>query len=384
MGPLRGLKIVEMAGIGPGPMCAMLLADLGATVLRVDRQQASGLGLPSTTRFSVMNRSRHAVAVDLKQRQGVDLVLRLIAEADALIEGFRPGVMERLGLGPEICLQRNPKLVYGRMTGWGQEGPLAQAAGHDLNYISLAGVAHSIGRAGQPPTPPLNLIGDFGGGALYLAFGVACGLIEAQRSGKGQVVDAAMVDGAASLMTIFFALHAAGHFSTKRGENVLDSGAFFYDVYECADGKYISLAAIEDKFLAEFMERMEIDPKEMPPKMEKARWPEAKAKLAARFKTRTREEWCRLLEGSDACFAPVLTLEEAPNHPHNLARGTFVEVDGIVQPGPAPRFSRTPAGKPTPPEAPGARGNASLAHWGFSAGEIESLTRSGVLGGDMR
>ncbi|HUH84839.1 MAG TPA: CaiB/BaiF CoA-transferase family protein [Stellaceae bacterium] len=383
MGPLQGLKIVEMAGIGPGPMCAMLLADLGATVLRVDRQQASGLGLPSAARFSIMNRSRHAIAVDLKQRQGIDLVLRLVGEADALIEGFRPGVMERLGLGPEACLKRNPKLVYGRMTGWGQEGPLAQAAGHDLNYIALAGVAHSIGRAGQPPTPPLNLVGDFGGGALYLAFGVACGVIEAQRSGRGQVVDAAMVDGAASLMSIFFALHAAGHFSMKRGENVLDSGAFFYDVYECADGKYVSLAAIEDKFLAEFLERMEIDAKEMPPKMEKARWPEAKAKLAARFKTRTREEWCRLLEGSDACFAPVLTLEEAPSHPHNMARGTFVEVDGIVQPGPAPRFSRTPAGKPTPPEAPGARGNASLVHWGFSAAEIEGLTRAGVLGGAM-
>jgi len=384
MGPLQGLKIVEMAGIGPAPMCAMLLADLGATVLRIDRQQASGLGLPSTTRFSIMNRSRHAIAVDLKQRRGVDLVLRLVTAADALIEGFRPGVMERLGLGPDACLARNPKLVYGRMTGWGQEGPLAQAAGHDLNYISLAGVVHSIGRAGQPPTPPLNLVGDFGGGALYLAFGVACGLIEAQRSGKGQIVDAAMVDGAASLMTIFFALHAAGHFSVKRGENVLDSGAFFYDVYECADGKYVSLAAIEDKFLAEFLERMEIDPKEMPPKMEKARWPEAKAKLAARFRTRTREEWCRLLEGSDACFAPVLTLEEAPNHPHNMARGTFVEVDGIVQPGPAPRFSRTPAAQPMPPEAPGARGNASLARWGFSAGEIEGLTRSGVLGGALR
>jgi alpha-methylacyl-CoA racemase len=380
MGPLKGYKIIEMAGIGPGPMCAMLLADLGATVLRVDRQQESGLGLPSAQRFSIMNRSRHAIAVDLKQRGGVDLVLRLVAEADALIEGFRPGVMERLGLGPEPCLTRNPKLVYGRMTGWGQEGPLAQAAGHDLNYISLAGVAHSIGRRGQPPTPPLNLIGDFGGGALYLALGVACGLLEAQRSGKGQVVDAAMVDGAASLMTIFFALHAAGSFTMTRGENVLDSGAFFYDVYECADGKYISLACIEDKFLAEFLERMEIDPKEMPRKMDRTRWPEAKTRLAALFKTKTRDEWCRLLEGSDACFAPVLTLEEAPRHPHNLARGTFVEVDGIVQPAPAPRFSRTPTAKPTPPEAPGARGNASLAAWGFSTAEIDGLARAGVLG----
>jgi alpha-methylacyl-CoA racemase len=380
MGPLTGYKIVEMAGIGPGPMCAMLLADLGATVLRVDRQQPSGLGLPSHTRFSIMNRSRHAIAVDLKRPEGIALVLRLVGEADALIEGFRPGVMERLGLGPEVCLQRNPKLVYGRMTGWGQDGPLAQAAGHDLNYIALAGVLHSIGRAGQPPTPPLNLVGDFGGGALYLAFGIACGLLEAQRSGKGQVVDAAMVDGAASLMTIFFALHAAGSFTMTRGENVLDSGAFFYDVYECADGKYVSLASIEDKFLEEFLRRMEIDPKEMPAKMDKKRWPEAKAKLAARFKTKTREEWCRRLEGTDACFAPVLSLEEAPNHPHNLARGTFVEIDGIVQPAPAPRFSRTPAGRPTPPEEPGERGNASLTQWGLSTDEIAALQRAGTLG----
>jgi len=368
-----------MAGIGPAPMCAMLLADLGATVLRVDRQQESGLGLPSQTRFSVVNRGRHAIAVDLKKREGTELVLRLASEADALIEGFRPGVMERLGLGPETCQKRNPKLVYGRMTGWGQEGPLAQAAGHDLNYIALAGVLHSIGRAGQPPTPPLNLIGDFGGGALYLAFGVACGIIEAQRSGKGQVVDTAMVDGAASLATLFFGLHAAGHFTMSRGENVLDSGAFFYEVYQCKDGRYVSLASIEDKFLAEFLRRMEIDPEEMPAKMDKKRWPEAKAKLAARFKTKTREEWCRLLEGSDACFAPVLTMEEAPQHPHNLARSTFVEIDGIVQPAPAPRFSRTPAAKPTPPEAPGERGNASLAQWGLKPDEIAALKRCGAL-----
>jgi alpha-methylacyl-CoA racemase len=379
MGPLAGVKIVEMAGIGPAPMCAMLLADLGATVLRVDRQQPSELGLPAQTRFSVMNRSRHAIAVDLKKPEGVELVLRLAGAADALIEGFRPGVMERLGLGPEPCLGRNPRLVYGRMTGWGQEGPLAQAAGHDLNYIALAGVLQSIGRVGAPPTPPLNLVGDFGGGAMYLALGVTCGIIEAQRSGKGQVVDAAMVDGAASLATMFFGMRAAGQMSLTRGENVLDSGAFFYDVYECQDGKYISLACIEDKFLAEFLRRMEIDPREMPAKMDKKRWPEAKAKLAQRFKTRTREEWCRLLEGSDACFAPVLSLDEAPEHPHNLARETFIEVDGIVQPAPAPRFSRTPAAKPTPPEAPGERGNVSLARWGLTAGEIDALKRCGAL-----
>jgi alpha-methylacyl-CoA racemase len=379
MGPLAGLKIVEMTGIGPAPMCAMLLADLGATVLRVDRQEPSGLGLPGAARFAVTQRSRHAIAVDLKRRDGVELVLRLADTADALIEGFRPGVMERLGLGPETCLARNPRLVYGRMTGWGQEGPLAQAAGHDLNYIALAGVLHSIGRAGAPPTPPLNLVGDFGGGALYLALGVACGIIAAQRSGKGQVVDAAMVDGAASLAAMFWGLRAAGQMSLTRGENLLDSGAFFYDVYECKDGKYISLAAIEDKFLAEFLRRMEIDPQEMPAKLDRKRWPEAKAKLQARFKTRTREEWCRLLEGSDACFAPVLSLDEAPAHPHNIARGTFVEVDGIVQPAPAPRFSRTPAAKPTPPELPGERGNASLGQWGLTSDEIDALKRSGAL-----
>jgi alpha-methylacyl-CoA racemase len=380
MGPLAGFKIVEMAGIGPAPMCAMLLADLGATVLRVDRQQPSDLGLPGDARFSITNRSRHAIAVDLKNPEAVVLVLRLVAAADALIEGFRPGVMERLGLGPEPCLARNPKLVYGRMTGWGQEGPLAQAAGHDLNYIALAGVLHAIGRAGQPPTPPLNLVGDFGGGALYLAFGLACGMLEAQRSGKGQVVDAAMVDGAASLMAMFYALHAAGSFTATRGDNVLDSGAFFYDAYECADGKYVSIAAIEDKFLEEFLRRMEIDAAEMPPKMDRRRWPEAKAKLAARFKRKTRDEWCRLLEGSDACFAPVLSLAEAPSHPHNLARHTFVEIDGIVQPAPAPRFSRTPAARPTPPETPGERGIASLAQWGLHPTEIAALKRCGALG----
>jgi alpha-methylacyl-CoA racemase len=380
MGPLAGFKIIEMAGIGPAPMCAMLLADLGATVLRIDRQQPSGLGLPGDARFNIMNRSRHTIAVDLKHPEGVALVLRLVGAADALIEGFRPGVMERLGLGPEPCLARNPKLVYGRMTGWGQTGPLAQAAGHDLNYIALAGVLHSIGRAGQPPTPPLNLVGDFGGGALYLAFGLACGLLEAQRSGKGQVVDAAMVDGAASLMTMFYALHAAGSFTATRGANALDSGAFFYDVYECADGKYVSLAPIEDKFLEELLRRLEIDPAEMPPKMNRRRWPEAKAKLAARFKRKTRDEWCRILEGSDVCFAPVLSLAEAPSHPHNLARQSFVEIDGIVQPAPSPRFSRTPAGRPTPPEIPGERGIASLAQWGLPSAEIAALKRSGALG----
>jgi alpha-methylacyl-CoA racemase len=370
MGPLTGFKIVEIAGIGPAPMCAMLLADLGATVLRVERMQESGLGIDKPSRFEVMNRSRHAIAVDLKNPQGVKTVLRLVAGADAFIEGFRPGVTERLGIGPDACLAHNPRLVYGRMTGWGQSGPLAQAAGHDLNYIALTGVLDAIGRAGANPTPPLNLVGDFGGGALYLALGIACGLLEAQRSGKGQVVDAAMTDGAASLMTMFYGMRATGQLTPLRGGNILDSGAFFYEVYECADGKHVAIAPIEDKFLAELYRLLELDVRDFPAKLDTARWPAAKEKLAAVFKTKTRDEWCRLLEGSDACFAPVLSLDEAPEHPHNKARGTFVTVDGIVQPAPAPRFSRTPSATPSPPEAPSA---GVLREWGFSKSEIATL-----------
>jgi alpha-methylacyl-CoA racemase len=377
MGPLAGYRIVEIAGIGPAPMCAMLLADLGATVLRVERMQASGLGIDKPGRFEIMNRSRHAVAVDLKKKDGVEMVLRLVAGADAFIEGFRPGVAERLGVGPDECLARNPRLVYGRMTGWGQTGPLAQAAGHDLNYIALTGVLDAIGRAGQKPTPPLNLVGDFGGGALYLALGIACGLLEAQRSGKGQVVDAAMTDGAASLMTMFFGMRAAGQFTTMRGTNILDSGAFFYEVYECADGRHVAVAPIEDKFLAELFRLLALDPADFPAKLDAAGWPAAKKKLAAVFKTKTREEWCRLLEGTDACFAPVLSLDEAPDHPHNKARGTFIAIDGITQPAPTPRFSRTPAGTPTPPEAPR---SGALREWGFGEDEIAALREAGAVG----
>ena len=335
MGPLAGIKIVELTGIGPGPMCAMLLADLGATVLRIDRPEPSDLGVPRPLRYDLLLRGRKCLAVDLKHPDGKALALRLIEHADALIEGFRPGVTERLGLGPEDCLARNPRLVYGRVTGWGQEGPLAQAAGHDLNYIALAGAAHAFGRHGQPPTPPLNLIGDFGGGALYLAFGVVCGILEAQRSGRGQIVDAAMVDGAASLMTAFFGMMAAGLGSHERGTNILDTGAHFYEVYECADGRWISVAAIEGKFYAELLRRLDIDAATLPQQMDREYWPEAKARLAALFKTRTRDEWCALLEGTDACFAPVLTTDEAPHHPHNAMRRTYVEIDGIVQPAPA-------------------------------------------------
>jgi alpha-methylacyl-CoA racemase len=376
MGPLTGFKIVEIAGIGPAPMCAMLLADLGATVLRVERMQASGLGIDKPDRFEIMNRSRHAIGVDLKSSQGVETILRLVAGADAFIEGFRPGVTERLGIGPEDCLARNPRLVYGRMTGWGQTGPLAQAAGHDLNYIALTGVLHAIGRADGKPTPPLNLVGDFGGGALYLALGIACGLLEAQRSGKGQVVDAAMTDGAASLMTMFFGMRAAGQWTVERGANILDSGAFFYEVYECADGRHVAVAPIEDKFLAELFRLLELDPADFPTKLDAKGWPAAKEKLAAVFRTRTQAQWCRLLEGSDACFAPVLSLDEAPDHPHNKARGTFVTVDGIVQPAPAPRFSRTPSATPTPPEMANAE---VLRAWGFSDDEIAALKAAAAI-----
>jgi alpha-methylacyl-CoA racemase len=381
MGPLAGIKIVELTGIGPGPMCAMLLADLGATVLRIDRPGPSDLGVPRPLRYDLLLRGRRCLALDLKHPDGKALALRLIERADALIEGFRPGVTERLGLGPEACLARNPRLVYGRVTGWGQEGALAQAAGHDLNYIALVGAVHAFGRRGQPPTPPLNLIGDFGGGALYTAFGMVCAILEAQRSGRGQVVDAAMVDGTASLMTAFFGMMAAGLGSHERGTNILDTGAHFYEVYECADGRWISVAAIERKFYAELLRRLDIDPATLPPQMDREHWPEAKARLAALFKTRTRDEWCALLEGTDACFAPVLTTDEAPHHPHNKVRRTYVEIDGIVQPAPAPRFSRTVPELPIPPQPSAGLEDVDviLADW-LEPAEIARLREFAELG----
>jgi alpha-methylacyl-CoA racemase len=381
MGPLAGIKVVEFAGIGPAPMAAMMLAEMGATVLRIDRVVDGGLGIPLATRFELLKRSRHIIQLDLKHPQAVALTLHLIDQADALIEGFRPQVMERLGLGPDICLGRNPRLVFGRVTGWGQEGPLAHAAGHDLNYIALTGALHAIGRAGGPPTPPLNLIGDFGGGALYLVVGVLAAIIEARQSGKGQVVDAAMVDGASSLMTSIYGGKASGRLSGPRGTNVTDSGAYFYEVYECADGRYVSVAAIEAKFHAELLRLLEIDPSTMPPQMDRERWPEVKARLAERFRTRTRDEWCALLEGSDACFAPVLSMDEAPDHPHNRARAAFVELDGVRQPAPAPRFSRTQLAPPTPPEALGAADpRAVLAEWGIDPDAIQAARDAGLLG----
>lgn len=370
-GPLQGIRVIEFAGIGPGPMAAMLLADMGAEVIRIDRLEPSKLGLPKPDRYNLMMRGRRSAAINLKSPAGIELALRMIEESDALIEGFRPGTMERLGLGPEVVLARNPRLVYGRMTGWGQHGPLSETAGHDLNYIALSGALAAIGREGERPVPPLSLIGDFAGGALYLAFGVLCGLLEAKKSGKGQVVDAAIVDGAASLMTVFHGLHAAGLFSTERGTNALDGGSAIYDVYECADGLEISVAAIEDKFRAIFFEILGIAPQ--------ADGPNLRRDIVAAFKMKNRAVWCDLFEGSDACVAPVLSLSEAPYHPHNVGRGNFVEIDGLMQPAPAPRFSRTVPGVPTAPESAGASTNDILRAFGVGEPEIERLVEAGVV-----
>ncbi|MDO9437520.1 CaiB/BaiF CoA-transferase family protein [Hydrogenophaga sp.] len=347
MGPLHGVKVVELAGIGPGPMAAMLLADMGATVLRVDRQNPSGLGVQRPEKFDLLLRSRSAVAVDLKSPAGVDFVLDLVGQADVLIEGFRPGVTERLGLGPDACLARNPKLVYGRITGWGQNGPMAQDVGHDLNYIALTGALHAIGRAGQPPAIPINLVGDFGGGTLYLVMGVLAALFEAQRSGRGQVVDAAMVDGVANLMTQPHGTFAAGMMNNQRGTNITDSGAPFYDVYACSDGRYVTLAAVESKFYSEALRVLGL-PDLLAGQWDRAQWPDAKLRIAAVFATRTRDAWCAAFEGTESCFAPVLSIDEAPQHPHLRERGTYVEVAGVTQPAPAPRFSATPSAAPTP------------------------------------
>ncbi len=381
MGPLENIRIVELAGIGPGPMCAMLLSDMGAEVIRITRISPSGLGIPMPTRFDLLARGRLQVPVDLGRAQGVELVLKLVAQADGLIEGFRPGVAERMGLGPEVCLERNPRLVYGRMTGWGQQGPLAHAAGHDINYIALSGALHCFGRRGEAPLPPLNLVGDFGGGALYLAFGIVCGILNARLSGLGQVVDAAMVDGAASLMTMFYGLKAMGVWSQQRGENLLDTGAHFYEVYETSDGKFVAVGALEPKFYKELLQRLGLQAEELPEQFDQRHWAEMKERLKALFKSKTRQQWCHILEGTDSCFAPVLSMEEAPLHPHNAARGTFLELDGILQPGPAPRFSRTPPEirrPPTPPSPETTR--EALLHWGIEKREIERLQQSGVLG----
>jgi alpha-methylacyl-CoA racemase len=378
MGPLQGLRVVEFAGIGPAPLCCMLLADLGADVVRIDRLQASGLGLAIDKRFDVNARGRRSVALDLKASAGRDAALRVVERSDVLVEGFRPGVMEKLGLGPDVCLSRQPRLVYGRMTGFGQTGPLAEAAGHDLNYIALTGVLHAIGTAGGKPVPPLNLVGDYGGGALYLAFGVMAALFERQRSGLGQVVDAAMVDGAASLASIFYGLHASGQWGEPRGENLLDGGAPFYDSYETADGRFISLAALEPKFFATLALALDLEPRFVKRQYDQREWPAMRAAIGLAVRRHTRDEWCTRLEGTDACFAPVLSFDEAPLHAHARARGGFVDVDGVQQPAPAPRFGRTPAALPAAAPTVGQHTSQVLAECGFSSNEVDALLACGA------
>ena len=371
VGPLQGFRIIELAGIGPGPFCGMMLSDMGAEVIRVDRLGGGG-------RRDVLARNRRSIAVDLKKPEGVELVLKLVDTADALFEGFRPGVTERLGLGPDDCMARNEALVYGRMTGWGQQGPIAHAAGHDINYIGLAGALHAIGEPGGKPVPPLNLIGDFGGGGMLLAYGLVCGLLEASRSGKGQVIDAAMVDGAASLMAMFFSMAGRG-FKDQRGANMLDGGAHFYNTYETRDGKYVCVGSIEPQFYAELVEKSGVDPNRFGPQMDQDQWVDFKDELAQVFKAKTRDEWCEIMEGSDVCFAPVLSILEAPNHPHNQHRQTFVEIDGVTQPAPSPRFSRTEAEISHPARAPGEDTRAVLENLGLNAAEIDALADQGVV-----
>ncbi|HEY9134428.1 MAG TPA: CaiB/BaiF CoA-transferase family protein [Pseudomonadales bacterium] len=376
MGPLAGIKIIEIAGIGPGPFCGMMLADMGAEVVRIDR---AGGGLGGAIPNDVLNRNRRSVAVNLKSPEGAETVLKLCENADAIFEGFRPGVAERLGIGPDECLKRNPKIVYGRMTGWGQEGPMAAAAGHDLNYISLSGALHGIGRKGEKPVPPLNLVGDFGGGGMYLAFGMVCALLEAQKSGKGQVVDAAMVDGSASLMSMFFTFKNMGMFNEERGSNMLDGAAHFYDTYETKDGKWISIGSIEPQFYKLLIEKANLDAAKFAPQMVVGKWPELKAELSEVFLSKTRDEWCAIMEGTDVCFAPVLSITEAAEHPHNKARKTFIEVDGLTQPAPAPRFSRTKPEIRNSARLAGQDTAEVLSNWGFSADDIAALKDKGAI-----
>ena len=369
MGPLTGIRVVEMAGIGPGPFTAMMLSDLGAEVIRIDRLSHKGIG----HRANVLNRGRKSIAVDLKNPRGVETTLRLIEQADVVLEGFRPGVMERLGLGPEKCLSVNPRLIFGRMTGWGQTGPLSQAAGHDINYISIAGALGTMGYADRPPAPPLNLVGDIGGGAMYLLTGILAALVERATSEQGQIIDAAMSDGTASLLSPFFGLMAMNMWTTDRFSNRLDGGAFYYGSYECSDGRYISIGSLEPQFYALLLEKAEITDPEFQEQLDEAAWPAKREKLTQLFKTKTRQQWCDIMEGTDVCFAPVLDLKEAPNHPHNIDRKTFVELDGVVQPAPAPRFSRTQGEIQGPAAMAGEHTREVLSAWNFSDQEIGEL-----------
>jgi alpha-methylacyl-CoA racemase len=379
-GALDNIRVIELAGIGPAPFAGMLLADAGADVLRIERSGFGGSVASEGAHWDLLARSRPSVSVNLKEPDGVALLLDLIEGADALIEGYRPGVAERMGIGPQVCLERNPRLVYGRMTGWGQDGPLASSAGHDIDYIALAGALWPIGRGDRPPPPPLNLVGDFGGGGMLLAYGVVCALLEASGSGRGQVVDAAMVDGAASLMTIIYAFRRGGIWQEDRDSNLLDGAAPFYGTYETADGKYFAIGAIERQFYAELLRVLEIDPASLPDQNDKEQWPAMRERFAQIFRTETRDEWTQRFEGTDACGAPVLSPWEAHEHPHNRARQTFVEIEGSVQPAPAPRFSRTPSVVRKPPSFPGADTDEGLASWGVDEKRIAELREHGILG----
>jgi len=373
-GPLVGVKIVEFAGIGPGPFCGMLLADLGADVVRIDRAETAGRGHPD-----LANRGKRSIAVDLKKPEGVEAALSLIEKADGLLEGFRPGVMERLGVGPDVALKRNPRLVYGRMTGWGQTGPWSQMAGHDIDYIALTGALHTMGRKDEPPAPPLNLVGDFGGGALYLAFGLLAGIIEAKSSGKGQVVDCAMIDGAASLMTMFYNMKAVGMWSAERDSNLLDGGAHFYDTYTCADGKWLAVGSIEPQFHAELVKGLGLPADTFGMYMDRSKWPEFSQRIADVVKTKTRDEWMKVFDGTDACVAPVLSMDEAPQHPHNADRKTFVEAFGVMQPNAAPRFSRTAGAVNGAPAIAGKHSNDVLESWGIAADRRDAFLKAGAV-----
>lgn len=375
MGPLKGIKVIEMGGIGPGPFAGMLLADMGAEVITIERKSAKNkMRVRDCSR-----RGKRSIAINLKSAKGVGTLLRLVEEADVIFEGFRPGVMERLGIGPEECMKCNPKLIYGRMTGWGQTGPLSKAAGHDINYISLSGALHAIGRPNENPVPPLNLVGDYGGGAMFLVVGILAAYIEAQKSGIGQVIDAAMTDGTSLLMSMFHTLQEVGMWSQNRGSNLLDSGAFFYDTYETKDSKYVSLGSLEPKFYALLMEKANLDPELFGNYMDQSKWPTLKKKLGEVMKTKTRDEWCEIMEGTDICFAPVLDLKEAPDHHHNKARNTYIDVEGMIQPAPAPRFSKTPSEVQFGSKAPGEDSVDILKDWGFSDSEIDTLSKNGAL-----
>jgi alpha-methylacyl-CoA racemase len=378
LGPLTGIKIIEIAGIGPGPMAAMLLADMGAEVICVERQGGAGIGLPIAREHDFVARGRRSIALDLKQPEALAILLRLVEQADGLIESFRPGVAERLGFGPQICHARNPRLVYGRMTGFGQTGPLARFAGHDINYIALAGALAAIGRKDEKPTPPLNLVGDYAGGALYLALGMLAGLLNARATGQGDVVDVAMVDGVASLMTMFCALRAGGRWAPERGTNILDSGAPWYDTYETADGRHVAIGAIEPKFFRELAERIGLAPEDVARQYDPQSWPALREKLTAIFKRRSQRAWVDLLEQTDACFAPVLDLAEAARHPHLVARGSFLDAGNFIQPAPAPRFANARLDAPRPPREIGGDTDSILAECGYAADEIAALKASGA------